>query len=167
MQNALRAAGKASSGRSHAAPASDDRLALALEDRVPSTPRSARRSSQRASHPRPCRSSAPPVSLRPPVVSASVPACASLSSRALRPAPPAAPSPPVTLSSRRAASFPTEAHPELYDLCDGAPGFSEDDLLIILDYLNESASRLGATHSRDGGDYAFSLGHSPPFQAQG
>ncbi|KAI5013376.1 hypothetical protein ZWY2020_034488 [Hordeum vulgare] len=27
------------------------------------------------------------------------------------------------------------------------PGFSEDDLLIILDYLNESANRLGATHS--------------------
>uniref|UniRef100_A0A8I6X289 Myb/SANT-like domain-containing protein n=1 Tax=Hordeum vulgare subsp. vulgare TaxID=112509 RepID=A0A8I6X289_HORVV len=35
----------------------------------------------------------------------------------------------------------TEAHPELYDAVMELPGFSEDDLLIILDYLNESANR--------------------------
>lgn len=35
----------------------------------------------------------------------------------------------------------TEAHPELYDAVMELPGFSEDDLLIILNYLNESANR--------------------------
>ncbi|KAE8803632.1 hypothetical protein D1007_20474 [Hordeum vulgare] len=35
----------------------------------------------------------------------------------------------------------TEAHPELYDDVMELPGFSEDDLLIILYYLNENANR--------------------------
>ncbi|VAH93648.1 unnamed protein product [Triticum turgidum subsp. durum] len=34
-----------------------------------------------------------------------------------------------------------EAHPELYDAVMELPGFTEDDLLIVLDYLNENANR--------------------------
>ncbi|KAF7027707.1 hypothetical protein CFC21_039729 [Triticum aestivum] len=34
-----------------------------------------------------------------------------------------------------------EAHPELYNAVMELPGFTEDDLLIVLDYLNENANR--------------------------
>ncbi|EMS63002.1 hypothetical protein TRIUR3_02338 [Triticum urartu] len=34
-----------------------------------------------------------------------------------------------------------EAHPELYGAVMELPGFTEDDLLIVLDYLNENANR--------------------------
>uniref|UniRef100_N1R339 Uncharacterized protein n=1 Tax=Aegilops tauschii TaxID=37682 RepID=N1R339_AEGTA len=34
-----------------------------------------------------------------------------------------------------------EAHPELYDAVMELPGFTEDDLLIVFDYLNENANR--------------------------
>ena len=34
-----------------------------------------------------------------------------------------------------------EAHPELYNSVMELPGFTEDDLLIVLDYLNENANR--------------------------
>ena len=34
-----------------------------------------------------------------------------------------------------------EAHPELYNSIMELPGFTEDDLLIVLDYLNEKANK--------------------------
>ena len=34
-----------------------------------------------------------------------------------------------------------EAHPELYNSAIELPGFTENDLLIVLDYLNENANR--------------------------